>query len=76
MQRLIEGHKRFLAEIFPARRSQFHLLAELQAPEWLFITCSDSRVVPDLFLGTAPETSSSRATPATWFPSPATMWTA
>jgi carbonic anhydrase len=29
-------------------------LAETQAPEWLFITCSDSRVLPDLFLGTGP----------------------
>jgi len=54
MERLIAGHKRFLAEVFPGRRSQFHLLAEMQAPEWLFITCSDSRVVPDLFLGTGP----------------------
>jgi carbonic anhydrase len=54
MQRLIEGHKRFLAEVFPAHRSQFQLLAETQAPEWLFITCSDSRVLPDLFLGTGP----------------------
>jgi carbonic anhydrase len=54
MQRLIEGHKRFLAEVFPQRRSHFHLLAEGQAPEWLFITCSDSRVVPDLVLGTEP----------------------
>lgn len=54
MQRLIEGHKKFLAEVFPARRGQFHLLAESQAPEWLFITCSDSRIVPDLILGTGP----------------------
>jgi carbonic anhydrase len=54
MERLIEGHKRFLAEVFPGKRDQFHLLAETQAPEWLFITCSDSRVVPDLFLGTGP----------------------
>jgi len=54
MQRLIEGHKRFLTEIFPARRNKFKLLADRQAPEWLFITCSDSRVVPDLFLGTGP----------------------
>jgi carbonic anhydrase len=54
MERLIEGHKRFLAEVFPGRRNQFHLLSEMQAPEWLFITCSDSRVVPDLFLGTGP----------------------
>ena len=54
MQRLIEGHKRFLKDVFPARRGQFHLLAESQAPEFLFITCSDSRVVPDLILGTGP----------------------
>ena len=54
MDRLIEGHKRFLKDVFPARRHQFHLLAESQAPEWLFITCSDSRIVPDLILGTGP----------------------
>jgi len=54
MDRLIAGHKRFLKEVFPGRRDQFHLLAETQAPEWLFITCSDSRVVPDLILGTGP----------------------
>jgi len=54
MQRLIEGHKKFLAEVFPERRDQFHLLAESQAPEWLFITCADSRIVPDLILGTGP----------------------
>jgi carbonic anhydrase len=54
MQRLIEGHKKFLAEVFPARKSHFHLLAEGQTPEWLFITCADSRVLPDLILGTEP----------------------
>jgi carbonic anhydrase len=54
MDRLIEGHKRFLKDVFPKRRDQFHLLAESQAPEWLFITCSDSRIVPDLILGTGP----------------------
>ena len=54
MDRLIEGHKRFLSEVFPRRRDQYKLLADRQAPEWLFITCSDSRVVPDLILGTGP----------------------
>jgi len=54
MESLIKGHKRFLADIFPAKKSQFHLLAEGQAPEYLFITCSDSRIVPDLILGTGP----------------------
>ena len=54
MDRLIQGHKKFRSEVFPHRRDQFHLLAESQAPEWLFITCSDSRVLPDLILGTGP----------------------
>jgi len=54
MDRLIAGHKRFLAEVFPGKRAQFKLLADGQKPEWLFITCSDSRVVPDLILGTGP----------------------
>jgi len=54
MQRLIEGHRKFRAEVFPQRKDEFHLLAESQAPEWLFITCSDSRIVPDLILGTGP----------------------
>jgi carbonic anhydrase len=54
MQKLIEGHKRFLAEVFPAKKSHFHLLSEGQTPAWLFITCADSRVVPDLILGTEP----------------------
>jgi carbonic anhydrase len=54
MDKLIQGHKRFLAEVFPARRHQFRLLADSQAPQWLFITCADSRVLPDLILGTEP----------------------
>ena len=54
MEQLIQGHKHFLASVFPSRRHQFRLLAERQAPEYLFITCSDSRIVPDLILGTGP----------------------
>jgi len=54
MDRLIEGHKRFLAEVFPGRRTEYKLLAEGQRPEWLFITCADSRVVPDVIFDTEP----------------------
>ncbi len=54
MEKLIAGHKKFLTVVFPARKSHFHLLAEGQTPEWLFITCADSRVLPDLILGTEP----------------------
>jgi carbonic anhydrase len=54
MDRLLEGHKRFHDKVFPAKRSQFHLLAESQSPQYLIITCSDSRIVPDLILQTEP----------------------
>ena len=54
IETLIEGHRRFHRDVFPSRRDQFHLLAEMQAPEYLFITCSDSRIVPDLILQTGP----------------------
>lgn len=54
MQRLYKGYRKFQSEVFPARRSHYHLLAEGQSPEWLFITCSDSRIVPDLIFGTEP----------------------
>jgi carbonic anhydrase len=54
IETLIEGHKRFHRDVFPEKKAQYHLLAEMQAPEWLFITCSDSRIVPDLILQTGP----------------------
>lgn len=54
MENLIKGHRRFLSDAFPGRQDQFHLLAEGQAPETLFITCADSRIVPDLILQTQP----------------------
>ena len=54
MDKLIEGYRSFLSVVFPGRQGQFHLLADQQAPETLFITCSDSRIVPDLILQTQP----------------------
>jgi carbonic anhydrase len=54
LEKLIEGHKRFLTEAFPGKRDQFHLLADGQRPETLFVTCADSRIVPDLILQTQP----------------------
>ena len=54
MEKLVAGHKKFLKDAFPLRQGQFYLLAEWQRPEVLFVTCADSRVVPDLILQTQP----------------------
>lgn len=54
MKQLLEGYRRFHSDVFPQRRDHFHLLSEGQSPETLFLTCADSRVVPDLILQTEP----------------------
>ncbi|WP_343616970.1 carbonic anhydrase [Novosphingobium sp.] len=48
MQRLIEGFKKFREGEYPERISLFQDLATRQEPGTLFVTCSDSRVVPEL----------------------------
>src|SRR4051794_5748530 len=54
MKQLLEGYRKFRRDVFPQRRERFHLLSDRQAPEVLFLTCADSRVVPDLILQTEP----------------------
>jgi len=54
MQRLLEGHARFRAEVFPKHASLFSHLAMGQKPQALFLTCADSRVVPDMILQSNP----------------------
>jgi carbonic anhydrase len=54
MQKLVEGLHKFQSEIFELNRDLFEHLSKGQAPEVLFITCSDSRVVPNLITQTEP----------------------
>ena len=54
MERLIEGYRNFIAGVFPQHRELYRRLADSQAPEYLFIACADSRVVPDRILGAGP----------------------
>ena len=48
MKHIIEGFLNFQKEIFPQRKELFHSLASHQDPKALFISCSDSRLVPEL----------------------------
>ena len=54
MKKILAGYLRFRKDVFPQWKNHFHLLADLQAPDVLFITCADSRVDPNLILQAAP----------------------
>ncbi len=54
MQKLIQGIHHFQEHVFGTRRDFFELLAEGQHPMALFITCSDSRVQPNMLTQTEP----------------------
>lgn len=54
MKKLIKGIVDFRKNIRPGYRETFAKLALGQSPDTLFIACSDSRVVPNLFASTEP----------------------
>jgi carbonic anhydrase len=54
MEKLIKGIHHFVSDVFATRRDFFRTLVDGQRPQALFITCSDSRLVPDLICQTDP----------------------
>jgi carbonic anhydrase len=48
MQEIIDGFLKFQRDVFPTRKELFRKLATNQTPRALFISCSDSRMVPEL----------------------------
>lgn len=54
MKRLLDGIFEFHEKVRPHVRERFAQLALGQSPDCLFVACSDSRVVPNLFASTDP----------------------
>jgi carbonic anhydrase len=54
MQTLVEGVHHFRQNVFPSKLRLFKRLAKGQQPIALFITCSDSRINPNLITHTEP----------------------
>jgi len=54
MQKLVQGLHQFQSQVFSSHKELFERLENGQAPETLFITCSDSRIDPNLITQTGP----------------------
>jgi carbonic anhydrase len=55
MDPLIEGYRRFRAEVWPGERARYEALAHWgQSPVAMVIACSDSRVDPQTIFGAVP----------------------
>src|SRR5881227_2975221 len=54
MEKILDGVRRFRETVFREQQPLFERLARRQAPQALFITCSDSRINPNLITQTDP----------------------
>lgn len=54
MEKILRGVRKFHDEVFPRQQHHFAQIANGQRPRALFITCSDSRVHPNLITQTEP----------------------
>jgi carbonic anhydrase len=54
VKQIINGVLKFQREVFPSQKALFQQLSNSQRPQAMFIGCSDSRVVPELFTQQGP----------------------
>src|SRR5262249_46643367 len=54
MEKLVRGTHYFQTTAFSAHRELFESLSHAQRPETLLITCSDSRIAPNMLMQTRP----------------------
>lgn len=49
MKRIVDGVLKFQRDVYPNQKALFQQLSDVQHPQAMFIGCSDSRVIPELF---------------------------
>ena len=54
LKHIVDGFLRFHHEVFPEQQELFKKLATAQSPRAMFITCADSRIVPELITQSSP----------------------
>ena len=54
LKHIVDGFLRFRNEVFPEQEALFKKLAGAQQPRAMFITCADSRIVPELITQSSP----------------------
>lgn len=54
LQHIVDGFIQFRHEVFPQQQELFKKLATAQTPRAMFITCADSRIVPELITQSSP----------------------
>lgn len=50
MKSIVDGVLKFQRDVYPNKKALFQQLSDVQRPEAMFIGCSDSRVIPELFM--------------------------